>query len=190
MNNFSLFSLFKYDHGHIHLFFHRSACAREPKRSLPGPNGPTQMDCLPTVQPLGFSRPQSPEEELQGSTQHHLLLLPLPSSFPTVWTEQSLEASNSAACNPFCSHWWAAQWSSVRMVWNPGDPHAILSPLSHTPLFTQAQGHLGLVGREEVQRDPQLGALPSSAPPTWAPRQMELASSTGMHPPSGSCFFP
>lgn len=123
----------------------------------------------------------------------------LPSRFPTVWTAQSLEASNSAACNPFCSHWWAAQWSSVRMVWNPGDPQAILSPVSHTPLFTQvtqqpwgrrAQGHLGLVGREEVQKDPQLGALPSSAPPTWAPKQMELASSTGMHPPSGSSFFP
>lgn len=96
------------------------------------PTGQPRWTASPLFSPWVSADPSSQ----QGSTQHRLLLLPLPSSFPTVWTEQSLEASNSAACNPFCSHWWAAQWSSVRMVWNPGDPHAILSPLSHTPVHS------------------------------------------------------
>lgn len=62
---------------------------------------------------------------------------------------------------------------------------------AHAPLLAQVAapegpccsrrgpGRLGLAGREEVQRDPGW-CLAYSAPPTRAPRQMELASAMGL----------
>lgn len=44
-------------------------------------------------------------------------------------------------------------------------------------------GRAGLQGREDVHRDLPLRAWALSAPPALAPREMEQASSTGLHPP-------
>lgn len=162
------------------------------KERPPGPNKPGQVDGLPTVQPLVFSRHRPPEEELQGSTQHRPPLLPLPSSFPTVWTQQILEASRSAVLGPFCSYWEAAQWAAARMDWHPGDSsgrpwptlthsttHSGAAPLRAAAAAGGGTGTSGCRHRAEVRRDPRLAAFAPSAPPTRAPRQKEPASPTG-----------
>lgn len=138
----------------------------------------------PTGQPLGIHTPRPQRKSCKAPLTP--LLPPLPSSCPL----SAHRPSTSAGPGPVCSHGKAAQGSSARMVCNPGIPSghpeptltlhcSLKSPHPRVPAAAGgARAGWGWRGGRRC-RGTQAGCLAYSAPPTRAPRQMELASAMG-----------
>lgn len=185
MSHSSLLSPFKYlDQGHDHLSVHRSA-RTQPQRGPAGHNEQARCPASPLGSPWVSTGP-GPRGRA-ARLRSHPSSPPLPSSCPL---SAHSRPSTSAGPGPVCSHGKAAQGSSARMVCNPGIPSghpeptltlhcSLKSPHPRVPAAAGgARAGWGWRGGRRC-RGTQAGCLAYSAPPTRAPRQMELASAMG-----------
>lgn len=118
--------LFKHrGQAHSHLSLRRSA-RRQPQTGPTGHGGQARCTASPLVSP---GCPQPRPQRKGCKAQLHTLP---PASAEQLPALRHSRRSRSAVRGSFCSPWKAAQGSSARMVCNPGDPSAPLSPRSRS----------------------------------------------------------
>ena len=163
------------------------------KRGLPGPKEPGQGDRVHTIQPLHFWGRPVPSGSATGSAQH---LPASPSNLPTIhtvgpsscqlgrpWPLLLPSQGNSRVLSK------DGLQSKCPLVPSLAHSHTLHCSLRVTqespqllPHQVGAQTTVGGPGRAERRCFPK--------PPHHASREMEQASPTGWHAPSGSSFLP
>lgn len=193
MNNFGLICLFKNTTTSDTSSVFLPKCWCPTRRGLPGPSEPGQGDRVHTVQPLHFRGRPVPRGRATGSAQH---LPASPSNLPTIHTvgpsscqlgrPWPLLLPSQGNLRVLSKDGLQSKCPLVPSLAHSHTPHCSLRVTQESPQLlphqVEAQTTVGGPGRAGRRCFPK--------PPHHASREMEQASPTGWHAPSGSSFLP
>lgn len=181
MNNSGLFSC---DQRHVHPPVFLQKCTHPPREGSPAATSQARRAAsAPATAPPGLWRtvgPRGRSARLKAQQPSHR------------GDRAAPKASRSPCLGPSAPS--GVKLRGPQQEW-PGTSLGLETHILHCSLGVTQQsselllqrrgtwGPAGLQGREDMQRDLPLGAWALSAPPALAPREVEQASSTGLHPP-------